>query len=86
MKNTIQSAIEEKVIKVRPFVDAIDADVIKNNTISKDMIRAIIYTTYPSANITSIFLEVDGNSVDSFVFDLLGLELNIPLFPSVAYV
>lgn len=86
VKNTIQSAIEAKVIKVRPFVDAIDADVIKNNTISKDMIRAIIYTTYPSANITSILLEVDGNSVESFVFDLLGLELNIPLFPSVAYV
>lgn len=77
----IENALIALLADIRPFVGAIDVLADKNDTLSVNMIISTILSAVPQSIFDSVTLQVDGNTVNSFVF----ANGDIPLLNSVVY-
>jgi hypothetical protein len=66
----IDSAIQDLVNSIRPFVDSIDVLSEKNNTLSTNNIAAAILTAVPGSQFGTVVLEVAATPYTSYEFDL----------------
>lgn len=67
---TVQTSLEDLINGVRPYVGSIDPISKKNDIISQFNIIGDIYSAAPGSQFTSIELEVDGNIVTEYQFEL----------------
>jgi hypothetical protein len=78
----LESAIEEKLVNIRPFVSAADILADRNDTLSVNMIIGWILEALPGSIFGTVTLEVGGVSYSSYNFELG----NIPYFNSLTFV
>lgn len=77
----ILNALTETISNIRPFIAGVDALASKNDILDKNKINAAIYSAIPGAVYTSINLEVNSVSLDTYTFS----AGNIPYLNSVTY-
>lgn len=77
----IESALDELVTEIRPYISGADAPADKNNILDKNRIVYSIQSAYPSSVFTGIVLTVDGSTVDSYEFT----DGNIPYLLTVSF-
>jgi uncharacterized phage protein gp47/JayE len=82
IENLILGALTEEIVKIRPFVSAIDIVSKRNDTLNTNKIITTILTTIPGSVFGTITLEVDSVATASKTF--AGGE--IPFLNSVTYV
>jgi hypothetical protein len=82
IENLILGALTEEIVKIRPFVSAIDIVSKRNDTLNTNKIITTILTTVPGSVFGTITLEVDSVATASKTF--AGGE--IPFLNSVIYV
>jgi uncharacterized phage protein gp47/JayE len=82
IENLIEGALTEEIVKIRPFVSAIDIVSKRNDTLNTNKIITTILTTIPGSVFGTITLEVDSVATASKTF--AGGE--IPFLNSVTYV
>ena len=82
IENLIEGALTEEIVKIRPFVSAIDIVSKRNDTLNTNKIITTILTTVPGSVFGTITLEVDSVATASKTF--AGGE--IPFLNSVTYV
>lgn len=75
------TAITNTINNIRPFVDAADILINKNNVIDVNKIIATIITQTPGAIFTSVSIEIDSVAVSTYTF----VDGNIPHLNSVTY-
>lgn len=77
----IESALDELVTEIRPYISGADAPASKNNILDKNRIVYSIQSAYPASVFTGIVLTVDGSTVDSYEFT----DGNIPYLLTVSF-
>jgi uncharacterized phage protein gp47/JayE len=77
----IQTAIENALDKIRPFIASIDVVSEQNDTFSSNTIIALILQAVSGSVFGAVTLEVDGNMVNSYQF----VNGEIPYLDSISY-
>jgi len=80
-QTTITTAIRQALSEVRPFVDSIDIEANRNDTIDLFKLGQIILNAIPSFPFTGIVLEVGGNVETSYTFE----DGEIPYLDAVTF-
>jgi len=65
----IYGAIESKIDKIRPFVDAIDVFSDRNDNLNVNTIISTILEVLPGSQFGSIVIEIDGSQTPSYTFE-----------------
>lgn len=81
IKSLITASLTEAINSVRPFVASADILDNKNDILDKNKIIMVILSAYPQAQFTSIDLQVDSVSVNTFTFEFG----DIPYVNSIVY-
>jgi uncharacterized phage protein gp47/JayE len=68
-QDLIYGAIESKIDKIRPFVDAIDVFSDRNDNLNVNTIISTILEVLPGSQFGSIVIEVDGPQTPSYTFE-----------------
>lgn len=82
IESLIESAIEDLISEIRPFVSSVDVLSKKNDILNESKIITTILNAVPGSIFTNIYLYVDGNLLTSYEFE----NGNIPYLNTVVYV